>query len=670
MESLVHSFLREQGYVLFEPVADGTFRPLSQAPQWFVDIWGAGAGGDQPLRLGDSSPFLENFLVEAREFWSSGTGDVCASETWIERASGGREIPLEAVAIRVDGKPLLSIHRPQRAFDGRTQILQTARDSKRIHERLLKEIQKKEILLHCIIHDLSQPLAAMRGCFDCLAVEEGSAKAKVFVDIGKQQSDRQESMIREIVRAFAEDLKAEVEPSGASADAPDLLRSARECVAAFTPVFAAKGAAIRLSPQVNASGEWKVAGEASRLARIFSNLVENALRYSPRNSHVAIGLERDGDFFIANIDDEGPGLPEGSTPANIFGLFSKGKEGGGKAGLGLYFCRITVERWGGTIGCETRPTGGARFWFRLPRASVGTNAHLPTPAPIAISPEVAPLKPAVPLHILLAEDQQDVRDLTKYMLERQGHRVVAVRNGREALTALAKQRFDLVLLDEEMPGMGGVATAQNIRKQETERGGHQFILALSGNTSQTDQERLLGAGMDGWLSKPLHLAELNRKLADVQRLPAAVSGEKAARKPDSSELDILARVGGNRKLLQKMIQTFRRDSLRKLTEMKRALGRNDAMALATAAHALKGSASIFGSEKATRSAQQLQEMGRKADLAQAAGELRELREEIALLHVKLRGYGLVKNRAQSKSTPRRGKSQSGKARHKGARRKR
>ena len=68
------------------------------------------------------------------------------------------------------------------------------------------------------------------------------------------------------------------------------------------------------------------------------------------------------------MDDEGPGLPQDATAERLFALFAKGKdERSGKAGLGLYFCKITVERWGGAIGCENRPSLGARFWFRLPR---------------------------------------------------------------------------------------------------------------------------------------------------------------------------------------------------------------------------------------------------------------------------------------------------------------
>ncbi len=691
MDSLLHLFLREQGYVLFEPRADGTFRPLSSAPEWFVNIWGGPkAASDQPLRLGDRSPFLENFLIEAREFWDAGTEEVCASETWMESAGDFGEIPLEAVAIRLDGKPLLSIHRPQAAFDQRSQILQTARDSKRIHERLLKEIQKKEILLHCIIHDLSQPLAAMRGCFECLAAEETTAKAKEFVDIGKQQSERQETMIREILRAFAEDLKAEIDPGGAGRDVPDLLRCARECVAAFTPVFESKGAAIELSAAINPSGGWKVAGDASRLQRIFSNLVENALRYAPRNSQVTIGIEEDGNFLVTSIEDQGPGLPKGSTPANIFALFgqgkeSGGKEGGGKAGLGLYFCRVTVERWGGAIGCESRTAGGARFWFRLPKAAASTKAPganaktsaatqepralVPRGTAPAPSPEIAAPKLAPPLHILLAEDQEDVRDLTKYLLAQQGHQVVAVENGREALNVLAKKHFDVVLLDEEMPVMGGLAAVEWIRAHEKTRGGHQFVLAVTGNTTEADHQRLLRAGMDACLDKPLHLAALNRLLADVhlQRAPSS-EDTRGPQKRDSAPVDLLARVGGDPKLLQKMIKTFRRDSLRKLAEMKQALARKNAMALATAAHALKGSASIFGSEKATRCAQKLQEMGRSGKIAQAAGALRELQEEIAHLHAQLNAYSGAPPSAPSRSA--KSKRQLAKAKPKSNQRKR
>jgi signal transduction histidine kinase/HPt (histidine-containing phosphotransfer) domain-containing protein/ActR/RegA family two-component response regulator len=667
MESLLQTFLCEQGYALFEPAPGGKFTLMSEPPQWLPKIWGPKASKGKPLNIGSASPYLENFLPAAQEFWNSRTEEVCVSGTWVERTPGREEIPLEAVALRVNGQPLLSIHSPKDEFQQTTRYLQTARESKLAHERLLREIQKKEILLHCIVHDLSQPLAAMRGCFECLTLESTTPKAKQFVEIGKQQTVRQETLIREIVQAFAEDLKTTMSSAGPQTESPNLLTCVRDTVTAFSPMFESKSAAIRMSPEVNAAEDWRVSGEESRLRRILSNLVENSLRYTPRDSTVTIGLDGDRRFIRAFVDDEGPGLPAESSPSRMFALFSKGKDCGGKAGLGLYFCKMTVERWGGSIGCESLPERGARFWFRLPRAEAKTAnpvADLSLQRSMETSSErqgqqtvlaQAPMsrEPTSTFRILLAEDQEDLRQLTAHLLSKQGHVVTAVPDGRKALQALTKQRFDVVLLDEEMPGMTGVEVTRRIREREKTSGGHQVIVALTGNTTEQDQQRLFGAGVDGWLGKPFHLTELLHKLGELNMLPATKSkAQLAAPQGPDEEPDLLARVGGNAKLLRTMIKTFLPDSRRKLSEMKRALSRKNGIALAAAAHALKGSASIFGSEKATRCAQQLQEMGRKDDLAQAPPALKELEEEIALLHEKLRGYGTAGSHPAGKAARR------------------
>ncbi len=109
---------------------------------------------------------------------------------------------------------------------------------------------------------------------------------------------------------------------------------------------------------------WAVVGEQSRLERIFTNLLENALRHTHPETAVNVSFKREGGDIITAIEDEGPGVPL-DLVNTLFDKFSQGKQGG-SGGLGLYFCRITVERWGGAIGAENRKDGGARFWFRLP----------------------------------------------------------------------------------------------------------------------------------------------------------------------------------------------------------------------------------------------------------------------------------------------------------------
>jgi len=367
-EPIHTAFLRQQGFAIFEFLGDGGFRLVGEPAPFCIELLGEEEARAETIRLGDKFPFIENFLFDAAEVWKSPAEERAESGTWIENTEDGRELALEAAALWLAGKRVLLVQNPQERFDRQVQVLQTARDSRLEHEKLLREIQKKEILLHCIVHDLSQPLPAMRGCFSLLGMQPLSPDLKEVVEIAERQSEKQETMIRAILEAFSAELAAQQTIEQDPAKAPDLARCAKSTVESFGNAFAEQGARIQMDPTLDLSQTWRVRGEESRLLRIYGNLVENALRHSPKDSTVTLGIADEGQFLRAFVDDEGPGLPEDQTADRLFALFAKGKEKrGGKAGLGLYFCKVTVERWGGSIGCESRPTVGARFWFRLPR---------------------------------------------------------------------------------------------------------------------------------------------------------------------------------------------------------------------------------------------------------------------------------------------------------------
>lgn len=234
--------------------------------------------------------------------------------------------------------------------------------------RLSREIQKKEVLLHCIVHDLAGPLMGIRGGFELLSMTESlSEEGRELIEIGLRQSKRQEKLIGEILQAFASEIEQFEAFSVDRASAPDALSVAREVAALLGPAYELNQVSLRLDPALDTAGDWKVVGERSRLERIFSNLVENALRHSPPHSTVTIGLQDEGEHVMATIDDEGPGVPA-EVAGTLFQKFAQGSDGRkGKIGLGLYFCRMTVENWGGTIGQENRAEGGSRFWFKLHR---------------------------------------------------------------------------------------------------------------------------------------------------------------------------------------------------------------------------------------------------------------------------------------------------------------
>jgi signal transduction histidine kinase/DNA-binding NarL/FixJ family response regulator len=647
MDSVLQDFLSKQGYALCEYLGNGEFSLLAPPPPWFSEIWNTPTGSRKSWRLDEQSPFLKNFLVEAEAFWNSQASGVLPSGVWMERTSKRGEVPLEAVALRVAGKRLLSMQSDTASFNEQTRRLQVARDGQLVHERLLKEIQKKEILLHGIIHDLSQPLTAMRGCFECLALEGGSARMKQLVDVGKQQSEQQEAMIREVLQAFSEDLQDAVAESAGERAAPNLLRCAEATVAAFTPMFQSRGLLIRIDPRLQGHEGWEVSAEYTRLRRVLSNLVENALRYAPAGSVVTLGVEEDEPYIKAYVDDQGSGPKDLVT--NAFRLSGKGKEDGGKAGLGLYFCRVTVERWGGTIGCESLVPRGSRFWFRLlqvrkaaardARIATGASREVGLPKTQTAAPVQVVKAAAGPLRILLAEDDPAIRELTELLLTRQGHKVVAVSSGQDALRALASRRFDVLLLDDEMPGLSGAQTVKRVRAGEKSGGKRQFILSLSGNSTEADKNRLHEAGVDACLSKPFHADELHHALAQFATAPPhAPAKAQRVSKDGGYEPQLLARAGGDPKLLRRVIETFLKNFPKKITAIRAAMQRQDSMALAGAAHALKGSVSIFGGEEARSLAEQLQDLAKKGRLADAAQTSVRLEEEIAKLEIKLRGY--------------------------------
>src|SRR5271170_98816 len=265
--SIFESFLAGQGYALFEYLGDGDFRALGGWPDWCANIWGALPDRDQPIGLAGKSAFLENFLVDAEEFWRAHLPGSANSGNWIERGTNGSEIPLEATARSLDGKRILLLQNLSESFGQQQQWFQTARNSLLEHETLLKEIQKKEILLHCIVHDLTQPLSAMNSVFHLLDREHLSPQLKKYVKTGERESQRQELMIRGILEAFSSDLAAQNSKQEKAGDSPDLADCAQRAVRDFATPFHDHDIGLRFGPHLKKSDNWRVTGDAARIDR-------------------------------------------------------------------------------------------------------------------------------------------------------------------------------------------------------------------------------------------------------------------------------------------------------------------------------------------------------------------------------------------------------------------
>lgn len=351
---------------VMERMSAGFFLPARPAPDWCRRLYPEIAAEQDGLRPGDRFPFLKHFLVDAEHFWRTHSVGQLKSGPWREFDTLGHEYYLEAIAVCLDERKLLLLDCPEMEYEEKQAIIQRARENSLAYARFNKELQQKEVLLHCIIHDLSGPLTAITLGLSLLDSEALTTAGQKAVEICILQASKQKALIQQILDVFAAEVGAFETAARDPAHAPDVVWCAQAVVEALRPSCVRNQVTLQLAPDIDVAADWRVVGEASRLERVIFNLVENALRHSPVGSAVIVDITADEAGVCVTVDDEGPGVPP-DLMGTMFEKFSQAGTQPGKAGLGLYFCRLTIGGWGGTIGYSPRATGGARLWFRLPR---------------------------------------------------------------------------------------------------------------------------------------------------------------------------------------------------------------------------------------------------------------------------------------------------------------
>jgi PAS domain S-box-containing protein len=296
-------------------------------------------------------------------------------------------------------------------------------------------------------------------------------------------------------------------------------------------------------------------------------------------------------------------------------------------------------RTAGVAELLTKPVKQADLCQGILRA-IGPAAD--TGPPVAAARPVAP--PGRPLCILLAEDNPINQKLAVRLLEKQGHAVTVAGNGLEALAALyppdspadegGSQRFDVVLMDVQMPELDGLQATKAIRERERAAGGHMPVIAMTAYALKGDRERCLEGGMDGYISKPIHLKELLQALQAVVPALAGPPAPPADEVASYGSLDMtaaLARVMGDRQLLAELAGLFLAECPRRMAEMRAAVAGEDPPRLQLSAHALKGGVATFAARSAYEAALRLEKMGRAGDLCAAPEALAALAQEVERL---------------------------------------
>lgn len=361
MSDLPDALLPALGVAVLERTAEGTFVRLGAAPAWYDGLF---AADGETVDLG-SSAFLTWFLEGAEAVWEGRKEGRAASGPWTEAGVDGAARTLEATALRLDGRDVLLVGPPTFGFAEAERVLQAARDLALRAEAERRSWAEREVLLHCIVHDLSNPLSGISGSLQILGGRELDEDDAELLEIASRNVGRMREMIRSILHAFEAEVAAML-PSAT----PDVADAAAVLAAAATAIAPqAVVAGVTLDAEVPPA-PLPVAAEATRLERVLLNFLDNAFRHTPPGGRVRLVAEpEDGGVRLA-VEDSGPGVPEEAV-GHLFRRFSQRGGKKGRIGLGLYFCRIAAEGWGGAVGYDPAPGGGSRFWIRVPRSQTG-----------------------------------------------------------------------------------------------------------------------------------------------------------------------------------------------------------------------------------------------------------------------------------------------------------
>ena len=373
IESTLSSLLSVLDIVALEKVEKDSFSIIGGLTDWFINLFPDALLNPGNIKFCNNGMFLENFLIDAKDFWEKNIYGLLKSGSWIETNSNGEEIYLEATATCILERKLLLIELSRTPMRNEHKIIQKARVKNLELCSLDKEIQKKEVLIHCIIHDLVNPLTVIKYCTESVTNFDLNNKQIEYLNIALEQVQRMQFLINETLDVMSSDVNSlrsfTVNPEQ-TIDIGECIKSV--CRNLFE-IFNDNNVQLKFINKIPGYNSLQVQSEDARLERVLINLLENALRHSPENSEVKVEIKEVNDYFIVSIYDQGPGI-EQKVSKKLFEMSCQ--EGGkaGKAGLGLYFCRISIERWGGSIGCENLPDRGARFWFSLKRITPTMNA--------------------------------------------------------------------------------------------------------------------------------------------------------------------------------------------------------------------------------------------------------------------------------------------------------
>ncbi len=502
-----------------------------------------------------------------------------------------------------------------------------------------------------VSHEIRTPLNALLNSLQLLADGTLVPSQRALLDLARQSGEALLSLINDIL-----------DMSRLEAGQLSLRRSVfalrpllNGTIEMLRPLAARRGITLRLA--LDDTAPHLVFADPVRLRQVLLNLLSNAAKYAAPGEALLIGETRESDrgpTLRLAVRDQGPAIPEAER-ARLFQPFSQLDQSGVEvqpgSGLGLAICRLLASLMGGTVGCDTvelaamgQPQrGGNEFWMTVPLAPLPPDAAAPSERPQTS----IPLLPRT--RILLVEDVIASRVVVARMLRRVGHLVDTAGTGEEAIMAVKRRPYDVVLMDVHMPGMSGIDAARQIRILEGAAGAVP-IIALTATLASEDTIQCRAAGMNAVLGKPATLVEMLAMMAH-HAWPGCVRGLRdvdaalAATPVITKNIPVLATVRLEElrqhlspTTLGKLVEDCLLDLRTRQTGLRDALGAGDAAAIVEIGHAMAGIAGSYGMS-ALDARLRLMMMAARDDGAAAAAVLAdEVESDLAQAAVALRDF--------------------------------